>query len=366
MIYNNWIFGANAGIDFTGTAQPVLAGGFDQYEGCSCISDSTGNLLLYSDGIKVWDGNGVVRATGLLGSTSSTQSALIVPDPATPDRYYIFTSDGVSGGNNHVNGIRLTLGSWVATPLPSLMTMPPTAPFSATERLTAVRHKNGKDFWVLTIVQAGQPSDIGSGPAILRRFKVTSAGVSFAGDQPLNIQAGDIGHLKASKNGARIALADFWSGHVFVFNFSNATGLAQLASKRDIPILVPPFNTGGKPYGLEFSANGRLLYYSTLFPLPTSASPVSDGHVFQVLLPSGAPLHIGTHANDKDGDFALGALQLGPDHMIYVAQDGEKQLGVIANPDIPGSGCNLSFSAFPLATASTCHAGLPNMIRDLY
>jgi hypothetical protein len=246
-----------------------------------------------------------------------------------------------------------------------LMIMPPMADYSATERLVAVRHRNGKDFWVLTIIQAGQPADdISSAPGLLRVFKVTAAGVSYVGDQSLNQAIADIGHLKANKNGTHIAVADLWSKRVLVYPFSPATGLINAAGVLNIPVTVPPFNTGGFPYGVEFSPRGKFLYYSTLFPLPISVSPTSDSHIFQVDLATGVQVLVGTHPNDPTG-IAVGALQLGFDNLIYIAQDGENQLGIIATPDVLGTGCNITFSAIALAKGSKCNAGLPNMIRDL-
>jgi hypothetical protein len=364
----NWVFGNNAGLDFsTNPPTPFSNRPINTYEGCASISDGKGKLIIYSDGVRVWDATGTVRATGLGldGHNSSTQSALIVPDPATPDRYYIFTSDGSSGANKHVNGIRLTIGSWIATPLAQLMKMPPTARYSATERLVAVRHKNGKDFWVLTIIQAGKPvDDTSSAPGLLRVFKVTAAGVSYVGDQSLNHTISDMGHLKANKNGTHIAVADLWSKRVLVYPFSPATGLINVGAVINIPVTVPPFNTGGFPYGVEFSPRGKFLYYSTLFPLPISVSPTSDSHIFQVDLATGTQILVGTHPNDPV-DTSVGALQLGFYNQIYISQDGENQLGIITKPDWLGVACNVQFSTITLAQGSNCRAGLPNMIRDL-
>jgi hypothetical protein len=134
---------------------------------------------------------------------------------------------------------------------------------------------------------------------------------------------------------------------------------------RTIQVTVPPYNTAGFVYGVEFSPSGRYLYYSTLFPLPTNSSPVSDGYVFQCQLPNGPPVLVGTHANNQAGDYALGGLQLADDGKIYIAQDGETKLGVIAHPDMPGTACGLTFGALQLPSGTLCHAGLPNMIRGL-
>ena len=55
------------------------------------------------------------------------------------------------------------------------------------------------------------------------------------------------------------------------------------------------------------------------------------------------------------------------DDRIYIAQDGEPRLGVIAKPDELGVGptsCNLTFNALSLADGSRCYMGLPNLIPN--
>ncbi|WP_445710579.1 hypothetical protein [Flavobacterium sp.] len=95
MINNNWIFGGNAGLDFS-TSVPTQGNSID----------TNGALLLYTDGSKLWDGNHVQRAVGasrLKGNNSSIQSAIIVPYPGNDKQYYVFTADGSCDSNNHFN-----------------------------------------------------------------------------------------------------------------------------------------------------------------------------------------------------------------------------------------------------------------------
>src|SRR5699024_1055450 len=68
-------------------------------EGSSSISDKDGYLLFYTDGITIYNANHEVmqNGTGLFGHTSTTQSALIVPQPNHPKIYYLFTLDAQAG-----------------------------------------------------------------------------------------------------------------------------------------------------------------------------------------------------------------------------------------------------------------------------
>tara|TARA_R110000868_G_scaffold131418_2_gene341459 strand:+ start:12265 stop:12708 length:444 start_codon:yes stop_codon:yes gene_type:complete len=91
---NIWYFGNHAGLNFNSGSPVVLADGqLNTREGCSTISNAAGQLLFYTDGIKVWNKNHQLMPNGidLMGDPSSTQSAIIVPKPGNPDVYYIFT-----------------------------------------------------------------------------------------------------------------------------------------------------------------------------------------------------------------------------------------------------------------------------------
>jgi hypothetical protein len=71
---DNWYFGVLAGISFTtGVPVAVPGGALVTNEGCSSASDSSGNLLFYTDGITVWNKNNTPMPNGtrLFGGTSA-------------------------------------------------------------------------------------------------------------------------------------------------------------------------------------------------------------------------------------------------------------------------------------------------------
>jgi len=110
---NIWYFGNFAGVDFNpGSPVALLNGQIPSVgnEGSSSIADSSGSLLFYSNGETIWNKNHSVmqNGSGLLGNYSSTQSSIIVPDPANPNKYfYIFTvSSGMCCGGNISDGLR--------------------------------------------------------------------------------------------------------------------------------------------------------------------------------------------------------------------------------------------------------------------
>ena len=103
-----WYFGQYAGLDFNSGSPVVLTNGqLNTFEGCATISDGTGALLFYTDGVTVWDRSHTIMPNGrrLLGDTSSTQSAIIIPRPNNTEQYYIFTVDDNPTGFSS-NGIK--------------------------------------------------------------------------------------------------------------------------------------------------------------------------------------------------------------------------------------------------------------------
>src|SRR5690606_35253082 len=96
--YSHWYFGLKAGLRFNqnGTVTPLTDGKIDALEGCATISDANGNLLFYSNGYQVWNRNHVEMPNGedLLGTRSTTQSTLIIPNPCYSNIYYLITQSG--------------------------------------------------------------------------------------------------------------------------------------------------------------------------------------------------------------------------------------------------------------------------------
>jgi hypothetical protein len=149
---NWWYFGDSAGIDFnSGSPVVVNNGQLDTEEGCSAISDSSGNLLFYTDGVTVYNRNHVamLNGTGLLGNSSSANSAVVIPNSANPNIYYIFTTDAVFLPNVglHYSEVDMSLdgglGGITSTKNINLEN-------SSTEHLSAIQGTTAGEFWVVS------------------------------------------------------------------------------------------------------------------------------------------------------------------------------------------------------------------------
>lgn len=341
---HHWYFGDRAGLDFsTGMPVAVTDGAMFAAEGCASISDRDGNLLFYTDGITVWNRNHTVmrNGTGLHGAVSTTQPVLIVPRPGSIREYYIFTVDQAGGGN----GLQYSVVDMQTAGGPGEVIAKNTelvAPVA--EKITAVRHSNGTDVWVLVH---------GWNNATLYAWLVTAAGVqsspvastvgSFHGGEESNA----IGTMKLSGRGDKLVVTVPQVSSFEVFDFDASTGVVSN------PLLFPPQYPA---YGTEFSPDGSLLY--------VGVTGLNRG-IYQFNLEAGSDADIiasGQRVDAIESGFA-GALQLAPDGAIYVARLAEGFVGAITDPDTRGLACTY-VDQYVSLNGRSGRLGLPGFIQS--
>lgn len=343
----NWYFGDKAGLDFNSlTPVALLNGQLTTNEGSASISNGDGVLRFYTDGTTVYNRNHVQmqNGDGLLGNLSSTQSAMIIPVPGNLTKYYIFTvpAESAPAGLNYSEvDMNLDGGLGAITANKNIRL---DAPFLVSEKITAVRHADGEQFWVIS-----HRMDSNSFIA----FLVSSAGIQttpiissvgrFTGTGGLS----SIGYLKASPDGKKLASAkQNVSPDVELFDFDNSTGIVSNAMRLD--------NVGG--YGLEFSPDSRLLYFSIF---------TSDIYQFDVTLPDLNAI-VSSKTLIARGNFA--ALQLALDGKIYAVKNNGAQngtLAVINSPNNIGTSCNFQ-EVGPSLGGKKSILGLPPFIQSFF
>ena len=334
---NNWYFGRYAGLSFSSGGPVALTNGaLNSFEGCAAVSDPNGNLMLYTDGLTVWNKNHISmpNGTGLNGDSSSTQSAVIVLKPGSSTLYYIFTTDAFSepGGLSYsIVDMALQGG------LGDVSTKNTFLKGTMTEKLTSVKHANGTDYWI--IAHESNTKNFFS-------YLLTSSGLnpsptqSSVGDAHINM----IGYMKASHNGEKLAVAiSFDTGNkTQLFDFNNSTGIVS----------NPVDYAFTSSYGIEFSPNDKFLYVSTFF---------GNDILYQVDLTTNTT----TILASTTGNYIYGALQLAPDGKIYMARPGQSYLDCINNPDVAGTGSNYVNNAVSLAGRKNTN-GLPSFAQSLF
>jgi gliding motility-associated-like protein len=364
----NWNFGDKAQLTFSEeTLFPVstaMPGGIDIPKGVSSISDAEGNLLFFTDGMRIW-GSGyfeLTNGTGLQGNLLANQSAIFIPSPGNPDKYFLFTAD-LYIPPVYTNGIRYHVierinYSWTVTEK-NILLMEQNA-----QKLTAVKHANGEDYW---LVSHGFGTEKGGSyfafsvmeDSISEVPVESTLGVPHEGDFNNNG-----GYIKISPDGSKIALAVPAAGFIEVADFNTETG----------EVTNPLSSTVGQynfPLGVEFSPDNNFLYFTTN-PLDGSLNYLYQIDLNQADLNN--PTQIESFAQSDNRQ--LGALQLAVDGRIYVGSFGQAlapydYLGVIYNPNRAGTACNFNFlegnQIEGLAlNQSGSKEGLPNFVSSYF
>ena len=345
----NWMFGSNAGITFnpiqTGSTPTPLSGAMVSQEGVASISNQEGKLLFYTNGETIYTSGHTVMSngTGLASSGTSTQSSIIIPRPDS-NKYYVFTTDF----NGSPNGFEYSIvnmdleGGLGKVEVKNIKLI--NSPLS--EKVTACGHSNEDDYWVITHT---------SGDTSFYSYKISSAGLSG----PVITSIGSAhntarGYMKTSPDCTKLVSLLYDEGIIDIFDFDSSDGTLSNFTT----ITGKTFDVG--PYGLEFSSDSSKFY-------------VSEGageKVYQYNLSYTA----GTDILENEIEVAnisgssLGALQMGPDERIYIADSGTTNLHIIHRPNGWGVQCNFQESGINLSsstvTGTSSTWGLPNVITN--
>ncbi|MDT0687073.1 T9SS type B sorting domain-containing protein [Autumnicola psychrophila] len=391
---SNWYFGDQAGLSFnSGTPTPLLNGELQTVEGSTSISDRNGNLLLYTDGSTVYNRSHDVMRNGenLKGHVSSTQSAIVVPRPGNPNRYFIFTvdkpdyylspEDPLEGVN--YSEVDMTLSNGRGAVIEGrknihLVTYNPSDPleneFKNSEKISAVIGGDCISYWVVT--QFGNK---------FYSFRISSAGVETSpvvsvisnnfppviNEIGVNITAG--GYLKISPDGKKIAAAysntalqnsgmngTKKNGKVFLYDFDDVTGKV---SNEEL-ILENSY-----PYGVEFSPESSKLYVTA--NNYNENDVLDNSELYQFNLESGNTANTRTVIHSFRN--VAGALQLAIDGKIYRAgyptDDGgylhHNFLSIIHEPENAGNNVDYSHNSIDVSP-NDVKLGLPPFVQSLF
>lgn len=338
---NIWYFGTNAGIDFnTNPPTTSVNPNISTFEGSSSICDANGNLLFYTDGAQIYNRTHALmqNGSGILGGPSSTTAALILPLPESCNMYYVFTvGDHMSPSDLRYSTVDMCLdgGKGGVVQKNVLMHQP------AAEKMTAVRHSNGRDVWIIT-------HELNNNN--FRAYLLTPSGLTGPVISPVGAVHGGsymIGTMKANHAGTKLAVAVTFAPVLEMLDFNKTTG--QVTNPVDYYSKI-----AGRPYGLEFSPNDNLLYVTT---------NSYNNTLYQIDLTTSISVTLG---NGTSGAYDFGAVQLAPNGKIYLARNLSTSIGVVSNPDISGAGCGFSANGFTLASGSSSQLGLPSFVPEYY
>jgi gliding motility-associated-like protein len=351
---NIWYFGGQAGISFnpqagSGIPYAISNSAMMASEGTATICDNNGQILFYSNGETIYNKNHQVmqNGSGLLGHNSTFQGVVIVPQPGNDSIYYVFTADAFE--RNYANGyrynvvnIRRNAGLGDVISKNNLLSAP------STERLTAARHSNGVDAWVIT-------NDLNSN--VFRAYLVNCSGLQTT---PVVSTVGDVlnthtdmpfGAMKISPDGNQLCQTHFPSidgssteNFFQLFDFNSTTGVLTNAKKIQIP--------NNRYYAPEYSPDSKLLYVTKTL----------DTLIDQFEAKLATPALIAASRVPIPAANGFFGLQLAPDNKIYATRM-TLFLSVISNPNVKGLGC--TFEKDKIQLTGIAGLSFPNYINDI-
>jgi gliding motility-associated-like protein len=364
---NNWVFGYGARVNFSG---PIPVGSsnaaINSNESTASVSDpSTGQLLFYTDGRKVWNANNQVMPNGanLSGGffNSCTQGALIVPFPEDNQRYYLFTLEELEALSLVPvvdNGLRysvvdMTLNGGLGDVQVATLNTPLAT--DLTEKLIVIRSNEIQGFWVIAHKKSVNE---------FLAWKIDACGVSA---QPVISTVGSIfaispffgateawaGAMDASPDGNRIGMPIDWSDRLEFFDFNKTTGVvSNPLTVNVVDDSNPPFL---RKYGACFSPDGSKFYYTNinsvyqlnLSTYTSAAIASSNTLIYSPVLES--------------NNYPCFQIEQAPNNKLYVAIGNTGRLDEISNPNSLGLACGYVSNAVSFSPA-TCQLGLPAQV----
>ncbi|MBX2929092.1 MAG: hypothetical protein KF852_14740 [Saprospiraceae bacterium] len=318
------------------------------------ICDKNGQLLFYTNGCQVINREHrlMENGGGLIGgnnpnnncsshSYSSAQGELALPPfPGTPDLYFIFHLSTLLDHPPYyiIRDLQLTTVDASAENGLGRVIEKNRVIFHGyfADQLTAVRHANGRDWWIVAPKMLSNTYFI---------WLFTPQGLQG----PMEQSIGSVwtwrdwgGQAVFSPDGSKYARANFENGlHLMDFDRCNGVFSNSVRIKSELPL-----NDTG-PTGVGFSPSSRYLYLSwsiRLFQFDLRAANISNSRTT-----------VGTAQH-----YSFFQQRLAPDGKIYMSSSiGMNYLHVIHQPDNPGMSC--SFEEIGLTLPTRRSFNMPNL-----
>jgi hypothetical protein len=355
-----WCFPQRLGINFNDAANPVIFNSaIPQNSSISCasVADNGGNLLFYMAGtsydtmsVKVWNRNHIVMQNGthLFGQPNRYQAGLIVPSPLDTNQYYLF-SFYIIGGMTTLGYSVVDMeqdGGLGAVVQKNIFLMRD----SLSEKLYAVKHGNGRDWWVLARRYVDNT---------YYKYLVTPSGISGPFTQQIGTSDGTMyfGQMLFSELGNKlVAISPF--ACIDIMDFDRCTG--ELSNFIDAG--EHAYADTNAYFYCAFSPDDSRLY---VVISPYCLECAKRVYQYDLTAPNimNSKQKIFSYADSLA--FLLGTPRLAPNGKIYIPKGWsshhsiyDSTMDIIEKPDMLGSACNYCSNCLNLPTWSVM--GLPN------
>jgi hypothetical protein len=222
-----WTISDSTGIDFSNSLVPIpfnnnsLQVPFGGTFGYASIADSTGNLLLYTDGRRIWGANNSLCLNGdTFACTHCHNSSFFLPSQLDTTFYYFFRTWDVNAINNlELIKIKMYLNNNCEQVSFQWKQLCGTY---CSRKMIPIKHGNGSDFWILSFSRDN---------AQYCRMLFSNDSLYTLGNDSLenaytNNQTGAGSLVDVSFDGSKIVLAfnNNDTTDVCVYNFDRCTG----------------------------------------------------------------------------------------------------------------------------------------------
>ena len=365
---NNWVFGNQIILNFSNSPNtpptPLFISDLLASSGSSCISDKKGQLLLYSDGVSVWNKKNLIIPNSILlfGDNEMAQSSIIIPKPGSSTIYYIITvKTFLDIGPPDIPTPRIDPGlyySIIDVSIDDGIILSKNQKLLSFEvgKISAVHHKDGNSIWFTTTGREKETDKFLS----FYTFKVDENGINTQPviSEDLRHEGSFDGFLKFSPDGTKIASSNL-EKELVIFDFDNETGI--VSNKLNL-IKTSVFFDQPSVFGVEFSNDSKILYTTSY-----NDSQLTET-IFQYDLTN-------LHPTEKikklitRNQYRYSSLQLSNNSKIYKTQTllnnkAGNFLDVINSPDKVGNNCDLQTDA--ILVDKRAGKGLPNFIQSYF
>lgn len=319
----------------------------------TCISDSSSNLLFYTNGQNIYNALGDTMDNGDNISPSSwnasqtqglniIQATVTVPVPGSLTEYYLIhqtidTNIFISlspyfihyCSKLYYSVIDMSYNGGLGKVTEKNINFLPEFDTLAYGGLTCCRHANGRDWWLMSHAYTTNEyfAWLITPTAILGPYKqVIGPYLSYG-----------MGQAKFSPDGTKYACVTEISTSgtqrdFYLFNFDRCSGLLSDSVHLS-------FSTPWIASGLEFSPNSKYLYGcsgNALFQWDTQAP---DVQLSEILIDTVELFYDSVSASNHYGYFWI--MEMAPDNKIYIStSSGTSILHCISDPDLGGIQCN--------------------------
>ena len=374
--YSNkvWCFGDSAGVIFTNPVRYFTIN--ESYLTASVtIADAQDSLLFYGSSTNAVAYNSSLKKRGKLISRNHQMmmngdsliclgwyhDILIVPKSVLDSTFYVFLA-GVSGpyfGLYYcIVDLKLNNGLGAVTQKNVMLD-----PVSTKDALMAVKHGNGKDWWLVT--RKWDHLSLTADNAFYVYF-VDSTGIypqAVQNEGAFRTTGG--GDVTFNSDGTKMAVSD-WRNLIELYDFDRCTGIISSPLNIELPSTTGPFKYY---FSTAFSANDRYLY--VLSNLGMSETTIFQYDLQSSNIPS-SKMAIGTIMDSASAVM----MKLAPDNRIYISALSDiigggypypanyynyvnTHLSVINYPDSAGLSSDFQLLSFPLGGHRT-YRGLPH------